>query len=767
MHILIVEHNPAQSKLTRIALQERGAEVHCATALEPALECLLKLKIDVVLLDLALPDSPGIETFYQIRGKAPGIPIIIFTEQDDQNLALEAVKHGAQDYVLKNVVGDDSLFRCLQYAIERSRVELALRKSEERLRVILENSHDAFISMDSKWRITDWNTQAEKTFGWQKEEALGQSIASIIPHHLRKQYLHGLEEYFSKNSEEILKITNESFAVHSDGHEFPAEIGIFRIMEDSDYLFCAFVRDITARKKSNEELERLIEERSEKLMQSNEELRQFAKIASHDLQEPLRAVQGFANLLAESTKGKLEKDPSDFIDYILDGTQRMQDLIRSVLTHSQINSSDFGDYSTNCNSVIEEVLSNLNTSIQETEAYLEVDKLPQVAVERSQVVQLFQNLISNALKYRGSKTPEIYLKAEKSVDKWLFSVRDNSIGIDPKYSEKIFDMFARLHGKTSYPGSGMGLAICKKIVTSHGGDIWVESELGHGSIFLFTLPSVRKLRRKKMKDQIEILLVEDTPSDIRLTQEALKRSDLKYEMIVVNDGVEAMDYLNKLKESAGKTLPDIILLDLNMPKKNGHEVLDEIKNDSVLKKIPVVLLTVSQRDEDVMEALKLKMNYYIAKPVTAQKLAVLIKSIHELQTEKSDDTIAHSNEENHIRLVLAGNPHTSPIALTQLADDSNDRVRCRVAENAQVPQTLLAKLANDPSTEVRLGVSENLNVPASILELLAQDPSEDVRLGLAGNPRIPEHILKNLVNDENIHVSSSASKTLCQISAKS
>lgn len=262
-----------------------------------------------------------------------------------------------------------------------------------------------------------------------------------------------------------------------------------------------------------------------------------------------------------------------------------------------------------------------------------------------------------------------------------------------------------------------------------------------------------------MENQVDILLVEDTPSDIRLTEEALKRSDMKYSMSVAHDGVEAMELLAKLKGE--KKLPSIILLDLNMPRKNGHEVLAEIKADSELTKIPVVLLTVSQRDEDVMEALKLKMNYYIAKPVTWQKLSVLVKAIHELHT--ADPERAHSEEETHVRLILASNPHTSPMVLAKLADDEDQRVRSRVAENEQVPYKILAKLANDKDPDVRSSVCENVNVPADLLEKLSADPSEDVRLAIAGNLRVPTHILKALASDSNTYVSSSASKTLAQV----
>lgn len=262
---------------------------------------------------------------------------------------------------------------------------------------------------------------------------------------------------------------------------------------------------------------------------------------------------------------------------------------------------------------------------------------------------------------------------------------------------------------------------------------------------------------------IEILLVEDSPSDIRLTQEALKGSDLKYDMAVVNDGVEAMDYLHRLKRAKTQKLPDLILLDLNMPRKNGHEVLAEIKEDPELRKIPVVLLTVSQQDDDVMEALKLKMNYYLAKPVTAQKLSVLVKLISELQSGQEQGRHDYSDEELYIRIVLAGNPHTSPAVLAKLATDENERVRSRVAENPETPVEILTRLATDENPEVRLSVTENAKTPASILEKLAKDLSEDVRLGIASNPRMPSHILALLLDDSNTFVASSANRMLAEL----
>lgn len=266
-----------------------------------------------------------------------------------------------------------------------------------------------------------------------------------------------------------------------------------------------------------------------------------------------------------------------------------------------------------------------------------------------------------------------------------------------------------------------------------------------------------------MENEIAILLVEDTPSDVRLTQEALKRSELHYTMAVVNDGVEALEYLDQAKKGVqGAKLPDMILLDLNMPRKNGHEVLAEIAQDTQLNKIPVVLLTVSQRDEDVMEALKLKMNYYLAKPITAQKIAVLVKQIHDLQSEVVAAGQGHSDTEVHVRLVLAGNPHTTPMVMAKLAADKSERVRARVAENPVTPVELLHRLAKDENAEVRIAVAENPNIPKEVLEELAKDSNEDVRLGLASNRQLPAQILEMLADDENMYVSTNAKKTLSE-----
>lgn len=502
MHVLLVEGSSKLLEELKCGLSERGLDVETASNLQQTFERLREGSFDAILLDLSLSDSDGIETFHRVRELTPGVPIIVSTDACEEVVALRAIEEGAQGHVLKQAANCEAIHRRLEFAIEETKVGVALKKSEKRLRIILENSYDAFISVDRNWQITDWNPAAEATFGWTKQEALGRPLSSIVPQHLRRQYAQMVEKRFDKGDSSVLRANYELQAIDRNGKQFPIEFVIFKVKEDLDYLYCAFARDITERKRLSEDLERLVAERTERLTQSNEELKQFAKIASHDLQEPLRAVQGFANLLKENTEGTLDTDSQEFIDFILDGTRRMQDLIQAVLAHSSISRDESTQYVTKVNEVIEDVLTNLSATIRETEAVFEIDIFPEVAVERSHLVQLFQNLISNALKYRSKdKPPHIYIKADISGDYWLFSVRDNGIGIDPRYTDKIFDMFERLHGKTEYSGTGMGLAICKRIINSHGGTISVESQPGQGSIFLFTLPAVTN--RKELIDERE------------------------------------------------------------------------------------------------------------------------------------------------------------------------------------------------------------------------------------------------------------------------
>lgn len=227
------------------------------------------------------------------------------------------------------------------------------------------------------------------------------------------------------------------------------------------------------------------------LERSNQELEQFAYVASHDLQEPLRMVASYCQLLERRYSASLDDEAREFIGYAVDGATRMQALINDLLTYSRVGRQDAPLEPLDCNRVLEDVLVNLSQAVEEADAVVEVASLPRVQGDRSQLSRLFQNLIGNAIKFRGGRRPEIGVAAEPDGDVIRFSVRDNGIGIDPRHADRVFAIFQRLHSRAEYPGTGIGLAVCRRIVERHAGRIWLESEPGVGTTFLFTLPAAK------------------------------------------------------------------------------------------------------------------------------------------------------------------------------------------------------------------------------------------------------------------------------------
>lgn len=226
---------------------------------------------------------------------------------------------------------------------------------------------------------------------------------------------------------------------------------------------------------------------AEELERSNKDLEQFAYVASHDLQEPLRAVTGFVQLLRQELDNKLTDTTSEYMTFVIEGVSRMQSLISGLLQYSRI--GHHGQIrSIDARGALDRALAHLQVSIQETNTKITFDDLPMVRMDSVQLSQLFQNLVGNAIKFRSNGNPEIHIGAVRQDSSWRFSVADNGIGIEPQYAEKIFLIFQRLHTRDKYPGTGIGLAICKKIIERHGGEIWVESAIGRGSTFYFTVP---------------------------------------------------------------------------------------------------------------------------------------------------------------------------------------------------------------------------------------------------------------------------------------
>ena len=239
----------------------------------------------------------------------------------------------------------------------------------------------------------------------------------------------------------------------------------------------------------NARLHETLRKQAEELERSNRELEQFAYVASHDLQEPLRMVSSYVQLLARRYEGQLDKDADEFIEFAVDGAHRMQTLINDILTYSRVTTQAQPLDKVSCRERLEEAKRSLTASIEESLAEVTSDPLPEVMADGSQLAQVFQNLIGNAIKFRGDEAPRVHVGAERSDGVWMISVSDNGIGMDPQYAERIFGVFQRLHTRRDYPGTGIGLALCKKIVERHGGKIWVESKKSGGSTFYFTMPA--------------------------------------------------------------------------------------------------------------------------------------------------------------------------------------------------------------------------------------------------------------------------------------
>jgi PAS domain S-box-containing protein len=369
---------------------------------------------------------------------------------------------------------------------QRKQAEVALRASEERMRSITDSAQDAILMMDGRGVITYWNPAAESMFGYQSEEAIGEHLDKLlVPERYLEAHRAAFAEFSRTGRGNTVGKTVELAARRKDGREIPVDVSLSAICLNGEWHAVGILRDITERKR----MEEAIRTHAEKLARSNTELERFAYVASHDLQEPLRMVASFTQLLSKRYSGKLDATADRYIDFAVDGAKRMQQLIADLLAYSRVNSKEIEVRQANSQALIVTAAKNLRAAIEESGASVDWGQLPDVCVDQTQFIQLFQNLLANAIKFRRKEAaPRIHVSAEDTGGEWLFSVQDNGIGIDPRHADRVFQIFQRLHTRAEYPGTGIGLAVCQKVVERHGGKIWVESEPGAGSTFRFTIP---------------------------------------------------------------------------------------------------------------------------------------------------------------------------------------------------------------------------------------------------------------------------------------
>jgi PAS domain S-box-containing protein len=510
MKLLLVDDTPENLISLEAALYGLGEELVMAHSGKEALRHLLNDDFAAILLDVRMPEMDGFETAELIRSRPRSrqTPIIFLTGYKSEEHLFRGYDLGAVDFLFKPIVPEVLRSKITVFVeLSRSNAKLKeqaeamarqaeiLRKAEQKFRSLLEAAPDAMVMCREDGAIAMVNSQAEVLFGCSRTTLLSRNIRSLVP---GWGFQRPSERHAESGTLELQPgdIGLEMHAVREDGATFPVAISVRPLHTEEGVVITTVIRDISLRRKNEEQIQQLnatleqrVLERTEALMHSNEELQRFAYIASHDLQEPLRTVSIFAQLLAKRCRGRLDGEADQFIRHIVDSSERMERMIHDLLDFSRVDARATDHFvRIRCGDALEDAIGNLHSLIAENQAVVTKGELPTILADPVQLTRLFQNLLVNSIRYRSEEPPRIHIAAEPREREWLFSVKDNGIGIEPEYAEKVFGIFKCLHPRDKYPGSGMGLAICRKIVTRHEGRIWVESELGKGATFHFTLP---------------------------------------------------------------------------------------------------------------------------------------------------------------------------------------------------------------------------------------------------------------------------------------
>ena len=357
------------------------------------------------------------------------------------------------------------------------------RQASERFRLAFEAAPSGMMLVDRAGRIVLVNGEIERMFGYERCELVGQSVERLVPTEQRRSHVDLREGFLTSAEGRRMGVGRNVRGVRKDGSEFPAEVGLNPLISREGLLVLSVVLDVSDRQAM---LQRLEAQRAE-LQRSNDELMQFAYVASHDLQEPLRMVVSYTELLESRYAGRLDERADKYIRYISEGATRMQRLIRDLLAYARIGTRVQTRIPVDLNHVAQRVVGDLRAMVHESNADVVIQPLPTVMADETQMGQLLQNLIGNALKFRSTRPPRVVVSAARDRRGWCVTVEDNGIGIDPQFHDRVFEIFQRLNDRATYDGSGVGLAVVKRIAERHGGRAWFESTPGEGSRFSVTI----------------------------------------------------------------------------------------------------------------------------------------------------------------------------------------------------------------------------------------------------------------------------------------
>ena len=497
--LLLIEDNPGDARLVREMLNEQGShktELTQVDSMREAEQHLASHALDSILLDLGLPDAQGLEAVRRAHAAAPGVALVVLSGLDDEEIAAGALREGAQDYLIKGQIDTRGLLRALRYAAERKTMEDALFVEKERAQVTLNSIGDAVICTDISGNITFLNLVAENLTGWLWQEAAGRPMADVLrlmDAKSRQTIPDPME--IADREDRIVHLGSDCLLVRRDGFEIPVDDTVSPIHNRNGQVTGAVIvfRDVSAARAMALHM-RIVDAELER---SNRELQDFATIASHDLQEPLRKIQAFGDRLEERASSLLDEEAADYLRRMRDAAARMQSLVNNLLEYSRIATQPEPPQPVDLGRVVSEVLLDLDERIRISEGQVVVGPLPTLLASPLQMRELFQNLIANGLKFHAEGVaPEVHVDANARSARgrqdhaavWEITVRDNGIGFDEKYAEKVFAPFQRLNGRQAFEGTGMGLAICRKIVALCGGTISATSQPGAGATFLITLP---------------------------------------------------------------------------------------------------------------------------------------------------------------------------------------------------------------------------------------------------------------------------------------